>query len=329
MKIGVAAEMDRGKRIGKTGVIVPSISYGATALSDMPDTYGYSVSVERALDTVRAILAQPDGFIDTSRNYGMGRSEELIGRVVKELGGWPSGRILSTKLDRDMETLRFDASRARRSVEESLKALNVDHIHILHLHDPEYASDLNDVTKQGGALSELVRMKEEGLVDAIGLAAGRVDVMMPIIRDWDLDAVITHNRYTLVNRNADQMIDLAVSRGMSVLNAAPYASGALAKGSAVHKRYVYQEATDAMLAPIARVEEVCARHGIPPGAAALQFSLRDPRITSTICGVSRPERIAETLEWAKWPISDAAWKDLLALPFSIDDPEATREYKPG
>jgi D-threo-aldose 1-dehydrogenase len=321
--------MERGKRIGKTGVIVPPISYGATALSDMPDTYGYSVSVERALDTVRAILAQPDGFIDTSRNYGMGRSEELIGRVVKELGGWPSGRILSTKLDRDMATLRFDAGRARRSVEESLKALNVDHIHILHLHDPEYASDLNDVTKQGGALSELVRMKEEGLVDAIGLAAGRVDVMMPILRDWELDAIITHNRYTLVNRNADQMIDLAVSRGMSVLNAAPYASGALAKGSAVHKRYVYQEATDAMLAPIARVEEVCARHGIPPGAAALQFSLRDPRITSTICGVSRPERIAETLEWAKWPISDAAWKDLLALPFSIDDPEATREYKPG
>lgn len=295
----------------------------------MPDTYGYRVSVERALETVRAILAQPDGFIDTSRNYGLGRSEELIGRVVSELGGWPTGRILSTKLDRDMETLRFDGARARRSVEESLKALNVDHIQILHLHDPEYASDLDDVTKPNGALSQLVRMKEEGLVDAIGLAAGRVDVMMPILRDFDLDAIITHNRYTLVNRNADAMIDLALSRGMAVLNAAPYAGGALAKGSAAHRRYVYQEATDAMLAPIARVEDICARHGIPPGAAALQFSLRDTRVTSTICGVSKPERIAETLAWAKWPISDAAWDELLALPFSLDDPEATRQYSSG
>ena len=200
---------------------------------------------------------------------------------------------------------------------------------ILHLHDPEYASDLKDVTKPGGALSELVRIKEEGLADAIGLAAGQVDVMMPILRDWDLDVIITHNRYTLVNRNAEPMIALAQSRGMSVLNAAPYASGALAKGSANHKRYVYQEATAEVLAPIARVEAICARHGVPPGAAALQFSLRDPRIASTICGVSRPERVAETFAWAKWPIAKEVWDELLGLPFSADDPEATRVYSPG
>lgn len=321
--------MDQSNKIGKTGLHVPPISFGATALADMPDTYGYSVSAERAMATIRAILAEPDGFIDTSRNYGLGRSEELIGQVVQELGGWPKGRILSTKLDRDMETRRFDAARARQSLEESLKALNVDRVQILHLHDPEYASDLKDVTKPGGALSELVRIKEEGLADAIGLAAGQVDVMMPILRDWDLDVIITHNRYTLVNRNAEPMIALAQSRGMSVLNAAPYASGALAKGSANHKRYVYQEATAEVLAPIARVEAICARHGVPPGAAALQFSLRDPRIASTICGVSRPERVAETFAWAKWPIAKEVWDELLGLPFSADDPEATRVYSPG
>jgi D-threo-aldose 1-dehydrogenase len=316
-------------QVGKSGVAVPPIGFGATALADMPDTYGYSVGEDRALATIRAILDQPHGLIDTSRNYGLGRSEALIGKVIRELGGWPAGRILSTKLDRDMDTLRFDAAQARHSIEDSLEALGVDRIDILHLHDPEYASDLADVTGRGGALDALMRMKEEGLVRAVGLAAGRIDVMMPLLRDWDFDALITHNRFTLVNRNAEPMLDLAVARGISVFNAAPYASGALAKGAAGQQRYVYQVATEAVLQPIRRVEEICARHGIPLGAAALQFSLRDPRIASTICGVSRPERIAETLQWAEWPISDEAWKELHALPASNDDPEATREYSPG
>lgn len=315
--------------VGSSGVAVPRIGFGATALADMPDTYGYSVGEERALATINAILDQPHGFIDTSRNYGLGRSEALIGKVVRSRGGWPQGRILSTKLDRNMETLRFDAGQARRSLEESLEALGVDRVDILHLHDPEYASDLADVTGRGGALDELMRMKEEGLARAVGLAAGRVDIMMPILRDWDFDALITHNRFTLVNRNAEAMLDLARARGIAVFNAAPYASGALAKGAASQQRYVYQLATEAVLQPIRRVEEICARHGIPLGAAALQFSLRDPRVASTICGVSRPERIAETLQWANWPISEEAWRELMALPASSEDPEATRDYSPG
>ena len=84
-----------------------------------------------------------------------------------------------------------------------------------------------------------------------------------------------------------------------------------------------------MLAPVREVERICARHGVPPGAAALQFSMRDPRITSTICGVSKPERVEQTLSWASWPIPEEAWQELTALPRSSADPEATREYKPG
>jgi D-threo-aldose 1-dehydrogenase len=167
------------------------------------------------------------------------------------------------------------------------------------------------------------------LAKAVGLAAGRVSLMMPLLRDWDFDALITHNRFTLVNRNADAMLDLAASRGIAVLNAAPYASGILAKGSSVYPRYVYQEASAAMLDPIRLIEAICARHGVPLGAAALQFSLRDPRIASTICGVTRPERIKQTLDWARFPIPEAAWAELMALSYSSDDPEATRDYKLG
>ena len=165
--------------------------------------------------------------------------------------------------------------------------------------------------------------------DAVGLAAGRVDIMLPLLKDWDFDALITHNRFTLVNRNAEEMMDYATAKGIAVLNAAPYAGGVLAKGSATHKRYVYQVASAETLEPVARVERICAKHGIPPGAAALQFSVRDPRVASTVCGVSKPERITQTIEWARFPIPQAAWDELMALPYEAGDPEATRVYSPG
>lgn len=317
------------KPVGSTGLRISEIAFGSTSLADMPDTYGYSVPEARARDTIRAIFAGPANMIDTSRNYGLGRSEALIGSVIREMGGLPEGFVMSTKLDRDMDTLRFDAARARRSAEESLAALGLDKVGILHLHDPEYARDLGEITGKGGAIEELFRMKEEGLADAVGLAMGRIDMMEPILRSFPFDALISHNRYTLVNRSASGMFDYAVQAGIAIINAAPYASGILAKGSGATNRLVYQEVGDAALAPVRAVEAVCAEHGIPTGAAALQFSLRDPRVTATLVGVSKPERIDETLSWASATIPDEAWAALDALPHSTDDPEKEREYKPG
>ena len=315
--------------LGRSGLTVSRICFGLAPIGNMPDTYGYGVEPERARETVRAVFDGPVNFLDTSRNYGLGRSEERIGEVIRERGGLPQGFVISSKLDRDMETNLFDGARARRSLEESLKTLNVDRIQLLHLHDPEYASSLSDVTGPKGALTQLFRMKEEGLAQAVGLAAGRVDTMLPILRDWDFDALITHNRFTLANRNAEEMMNYARERGIAVLNAAPYCGGILAKGTASHKRYVYQEASPEMLEPIARIEQVCARHNIPPGAAALQFSMRDERVTSTICGISKPERIKQTLDWGRYNIPPLAWDELMALPFESGDPEATRVYRPG
>jgi len=326
--IHMTNDSDQRVALGRSGVAVSRLCFGLAPLSDMPGTYGYGVEAERARATIRAIFDSPVNFLDTSRNYGMGRSEARVGEVIAERGGLPKGFVISTKLDRDMETNRFDAARARRSLEESLTALKLDRVQLLHLHDPEYAASLDDVSGPKGALAELFRMKEEGLAEAVGLAAGRVDIMMPMLKDWDFDALITHNRFTLVNRNAEAMMDLARERGIAVLNAAPYASGVLAKGSHSQARYAYQEATPALLASVRRIEEICARHGVPLGAAALQFSMRDPRVASTICGVTKPERIVQTLEWAAQAIPQAAWQELLALPAERGDPEATRDYKP-
>ncbi|HEY1780846.1 MAG TPA: aldo/keto reductase [Roseiarcus sp.] len=316
-------------RLGRTDVMVTSICFGASGLGDMPDTYGYGVDEARARATLHAIFDGPANFIDTARNYGLGRSEERIGAVIRERGGLPEGFVVSTKLDRDFETNAFDASRARRSLEQSLRALGLDRVDLLSLHDPEHARSFGEATAKDGALGELFRMKEEGLARAVGLAAGVVSQMTPLLRDWEFDALITHNRFTLANRNAEAMLDLAASRGISVLNAAPYASGVLAKGSSAYPRYAYQEASEEMLDPIRRIEAICTLHGVPPGAAALQFSLRDPRIASTICGVTRPERVKQTVDWARFPVPDDAWTELMALSYATEDPEATRDYKLG
>lgn len=313
-------------KLGRSGLMVSRVCYGTGPIGHMPEVYGHGSTEELAHATVRAILDGPSNFMDTSRNYGAGRSEERIGHVIRERGGIPEGFVLATKLDRDPDTNRFNAASMRRSFEKSLAAMGVDRVGLLHLHDPEYAADLDEVTKPGGGLAELYKIREEGLCDAVGLAAGRVDVMMPILERFDFDAIITHNRFTLVNRNAEAMIDYAVKKGIAVINAAPFAGGVFAKGSAASPRYVYQEASEAMLKPVRAVEAICARHGVPPGAVALQFSMRDPRIASTICGVGRPEEVTGVAEWANWPIPPMVWDEIATLAASRDDPEATRNY---
>ncbi len=314
--------------MNKRPIALPRIGYGTTALGDMPKTYGYGVDERRARETFEAIFAGPPVLLDSSRNYGAGRSEARLGAAIKAQGGLPEGFLLSTKLDRDMASGRFDAAQARRSLEESLEALGLTQIDLLHLHDPEYAASLEEVTGKGGALDALFGMKEEGLVAAVGLAAGRVDLMLPILRDRDFDAIITHNRFTLLNRNAEAMIAEAAARGIAVVNAAPYASGLLARGSYSGATYVYQEPDEALLARLRLIEAICAEYGVPPGAAALQFSLREPRIATTLCGVSQPENVIQTQAWAEAALPQTLWQALSALPADQGDPEATRHYQP-
>lgn len=315
--------------IGNSGLSVTALGFGASGLGDMPDTYGYSVDEGQARDTVRSIFECPVNFLDTSNNYGFGRSEERIGAVIRENGGLPEGFVLATKLDRDMETGRFDAARVRQSIEESLTRLGLDEIPLLHLHDPEHARDLTEITRDGGALDELFKLKEEGIAQAVGLAMGRIDIMEPLLTAYPFDALISHNRWTVLNQSAGPMFDKARERGIAILNAAPYAGGVLAKGSKEMPRVTYQPATEKSLAPVRAVEETCAKYNVSPGAVALQFSIDDARISSTIVGVSKPGRVAQTLAWLREEIPKPCLQELSRLSPSLEDPEAEREYRPG
>ena len=316
-------------KIKDTGVEVTELSFGTSSLGSMPDTYGYEVPEQRAQETLKRFFQGPVNMLDTSRNYAMGESEKRIGIAIKENGGWPDNFILSTKIDRNMDTLVLDKKRTRESIEESLKTLNVDSVDVLFLHDPEYVKDINDVTKKDGAIDELFKIKEEGLAKAVGLAMGKVDIMFPMLKNWDFDVIINHNRYTLLNREANEMYDYASSKNIAIFNAAPYAGGVLAKGPDNFKKITYQDATEDKLAPAREFEKVCKKHNVELGAAALQFSLRDSRITSTICGVTSIESIEKNLAWANAKISDEFWEEISKLPFSTNDPESERVFTPG
>ena len=316
-------------KIKDTGLEVTELSFGTSSLGSMPDTYGYEVSEDRAQKTLNRFFQGPVNMLDTSRNYAMGESEKRIGKAIKENGGWPNGFLLSTKLDRNMDTLVLDKNRVRESLEESLKTLNVDSVDILFLHDPEYAKDITDITKKGGAMDELFKIKNEGLAKAAGVAMGKVDIMFPLLKDWDFDVIINHNRYTLLNREANEMYDYASSKNIAIFNAAPYAGGILAKGPDNFKKVTYQDATEEKLAPAREFEKVCKKHNVELGAAALQFSLRDNRITSTICGVTSVESIEKNLAWANTNIPEEFWNEVLKLPYSTKDPESERNFTPG
>jgi len=126
-------------------------------------------------------------------------------------------------------------------------------------------------------------------------------------------SLLTHNRWTLVDRSADDLISEAFERGLGVVNAAVFGGGILAAGPGRTTSYAYAPASPDLLRRITLMEQACDRHGVPLAAAALHVSLRDPRITSTVVGLSRPERVEETLLLASTPITAELEAELEAL----------------
>jgi D-threo-aldose 1-dehydrogenase len=269
----------------------------------MPETFGYGVEEERALRTLEAALESPINFLDTAASYGDGESERRIGEVLRGRGGLPEGVVLATKADRDLRTGEFSGEQMRRSVERSLKLLGLDRLQLVYLHDPEHES-FERLMAPGGAVEVLRDLKDEGIIEHLGVAGGPIDMEIRYVETGLFEAVITHNRYTLLDRSAEPLLDVAAERGVALLNAAPYGSGILAKGPDVYARYEYQEAPQEMVDRARAMQKVCQEFGVPLAAAALQFSVRDPRVASTIVGMTRPERVGQTLELAAEPIPE-------------------------
>lgn len=297
---------------GPTGLMVTPICVGCAPLGNMPETFGYSVSEAQAREVLLAIFSSPINFLDTSAAYADGESERRIGLAVRELGGVPEGYVIGTKADRDLKTRDFSGPQMRRSVERSLRLLGMDRLPLCYLHDPEHVT-FEEITKPGGALETLQKLKEEGIIEHLGIAGGPIDLMMQYVELGCFEAVITHNRYTLLNHEAEPLLILASRMGLAVVNAAPYGSGMLAKGPSAYPRYMYRDAPVDMVERARRMESACTRMGVPLAAAALQFSMRDPRVSTTIIGMTRPERLTQTIDLAKTPIPDELWAELKGI----------------
>jgi len=289
----------------------------------MPETFGYAVPEAQALATIRAVFASPINFLDTAAAYGDGESERRIGLVLRERGGLPPGIVLSTKADRNLQTGEYSGDQIKRSIERSLRLLGVDHLQIAFLHDPEHTT-FDNVMGRGGPLSVLQSYQSDGVIDHLGVAGGPVDLLIRYVETKAFSTVVTHNRYTLLNRCAEPLIARANELGVAVVNAAPYGSGILAKGPEAYPRYAYQDAAGSVVERAHQMAALCRRYEVPLAAAALQFSLRDSRIVSTIVGVSRPERVTETLALASHAIPEQLWPQLDQFADWTGDPEAAR-----
>ncbi len=320
----MGTELLNRRKFGNTSLEVPPVAMGCAPLGDMLDTFLYSVPEDEAIATVKAALASPFDYIDTAALYGDGVSERRVGQALKELGGLPEGAVLQTKAGRNPVDNDYSGETVKRRFERSLELLGVDHLDAVYLHDAEWTT-FEDAMAPGGPVEILRGYQESGVFDYLGVAAGPNDVELQYIETGLFDAVITHNRYTLLNTNANPVIDAAAARGLAVLNAAPYGSGMLSRGPEAYPRYAYQQAPQHLIERTGKIREICNRHGIPLAAAALQFSMLDPRITVTIVGMSRPDRVPSTIELASIDIPAEVWSEIEALgPADSDDPEVYR-----
>jgi len=298
--------------LGKTGLNVTPLCVGTSPLGNFPAQYGYEVGEDQAVATITRVLQGPLNFIDTSNNYGDGESERRIGKAIAEAGGLPDGYVLATKVDPLPGSDDFSGERVRQSVRESQERLGVQQLQLVYLHDPERIS-FEEATAPGGAVEALLALRDEGVIQHVGVAGGPIDLERRYVGLGVFDAVISHNRYTLVDSSAEPLIQDAADRGVAFVNAAPYGGGMLVRGPDVVPTYCYQPAGQAVLDRVRKMQRVCEAHGVPLAAAALQFSLRDRRVASTIVGMSTPERIDQTLRLAEWPIADDLWAELQEL----------------
>lgn len=299
---------------GGTGLSVPPLCVGTSGWGRLRPGEDEAARTARVAALADQVLRGADGlnYLDTSNIYGRGTSEAVIGAALGRAGGQPDGVVVQTKLDRNLADNDFSAGQMWRSLEQSLTRLGLDRLQVLFLHDPEVVG-FEAVMTPGGAVETLVEMKRQGLAGAIGISGAPVAMMTRFVATGWFDVLISHNRYTLVDRSAGPLFAAAKARGMGVNNAAPYGGGALSGRPGAIERYGYRPVHPEVRAAIEAMTRACAAVAVPLSAAALQFSLRDPLVDSTVVGVSALDRLDAALADAAVTIPAGLWDELEQL----------------
>ncbi|WP_028747509.1 aldo/keto reductase [Rhizobium mesoamericanum] len=299
--------------------ILPSkLGFGAAPLGNM----FREIPEEEALATVEAAWNDGIRYYDNAPFYGAGLAEirmgealaskprdqyvisTKVGRVILDEIEDVSARNLGEKSDvfkygRPNKIVNdYSEDATLRSIEDSLKRLNTDHIEIAFVHDvaqdfygDEWLSVFESARK--GAFKALDRLRDEGVIKAWGLGVNRVEPieLLLALEGPRPDGFLLAGRYTLLDhdRALQRVMPKVAERGLGIVVGGPYSSGALVGGP----NFEYAPATPAILDRVARIKAIADRHGVSMKAAGLQFSLGHPAVAAVIPGASKPERIAE------------------------------------
>jgi D-threo-aldose 1-dehydrogenase len=295
------------RRVGRTGLQVSMFGFGASGIANLYR----AVSEAEAEAAVHYALEQGVRLFDTAPLYGVGVSERRVGAA---LAGVPRERyVLATKVGRIItsdENWVFDYSSdgVRRSLEASLERLKLDHVDIVHIHDPDdhYRQALDE------AFPALAELRSQGVIKAIGAGMNQWQMLYKFAENADFDCFLLAGRYTLLEQGALKFLEMCQQEQISVFAAGIYNSGVLATGAVAGAKFQYEDAPPEILAKVRRLQAVCDRHNVPLNAAALQFVAAHRAFTSLIVGAESAAQYAETIAASQIPIPTAFWAELRA-----------------
>lgn len=288
--------------LGTTGLDVPILSFGASSLGQE----FRAITLDEALGSVRAALECGMTLIDTSPFYGRGMSEVLLGVALR--GIRRSDYLLCTKLGRyDLAHFDFSAKRVAESVDVSLHRLGTDHLDIVLCHDVEFVP-LGQIIEE--TLPALERVRQAGKVRSIGFSGYPQKIFRAICDRAAVDCVLNYNQYTLQNtRFADETISYLEKQEIGVMNAGPFSARLLTDAPLP----AWLKEPEAVKRAARQAADVCRARGSSLAKLALQFSLSNPRIATTIAGSANPANIRAWAEWAAEPIDAELLRDIQAI----------------
>ncbi|WP_327157796.1 aldo/keto reductase [Streptomyces tubercidicus] len=325
------------RELGRTGVTVPPLGLGCAPLGNLYR----AVPEAQAREVVRTALATGARYFDTAPHYGVGLSEERLGRALR--GHDRTTYTLSTKVGRRLRPLApgeraagegfvdtpararvRDLSRdgIRATLEASLTRLGVDAVDIVYLHDVE--DQLREVYETG--FPALAELRAQGVIRAVGFGMNHSDVLARLVADLDVDVVLCAGRWTLLERTAlDDLLPVCARRGTSVVVGGVYNSGLLADPTP-GAPYNYAPAPAPVLDRARQLAAVCAEFDLPLKAAALRFPFGHPAVAAAVVGAAAPDEMAENARLFTHHIPDALWHTLVArglldadLPLPLND----------
>jgi L-galactose dehydrogenase len=288
--------------LGRTGLEVPILSFGASSLGQE----FRPVALDEALASVKVALAGGLTLIDTSPFYGRGMSEVLLGLALQ---GVPRhDYLLCTKLGRyDLAHFDFSARRVAESVDVSLHRLGTDHLDIVLCHDIEFVPMQQIVDE---TLPALRKARDQGKLRFIGFSGYPQKIFRFICDQADVDCVLNYNQYTLQNtRFADETIPFLKERGIGVMSAGPFSARLLTDAALPP----WLKEPEEVKAAARRAADLCRARGSSIAKLALQFSLANPDIATTVAGSASPANIRAWTTWAAEPLDEELLRDVQAI----------------